>query len=30
MHQVNEFQPVDDLITAMAIYMDGINRLITD
>lgn len=30
MHQANEFQPVDDLITSMAIYMEAINNLVTD
>ncbi|MBD7895437.1 dipeptidase PepV [Limosilactobacillus sp. Sa3CUN2] len=30
MHQANEFQPVDDLITSMAIYMQAINDLVTD
>lgn len=30
MHQANEFQPVNDLIKAMAIYMAAINKLITD
>lgn len=30
MHQANEFQPVDDLIASMAIYMQAINNLVTD
>lgn len=30
MHQANEFQPVNDLITSMAIYMQAINNLVTD
>lgn len=30
MHQANEYQPVDDLITSMAIYMEAINNLVTD
>lgn len=30
MHQANEFQPVDDLLMAMAIYMQSINDLVTD
>lgn len=30
MHQANEFQPVDDLIKSMAIYMEAINNLVTD
>ena len=30
MHQANEFQPVDDLIKSMAIYMEAINGLVTD
>lgn len=30
MHQANEFQPVDDLIMSMAIYMKGIHDLTTD
>ncbi|MEY8442366.1 dipeptidase PepV [Lactobacillaceae bacterium 24-114] len=30
MHQANEFQPVKDLITSMAIYMEAINDLVTD
>ncbi|KIS03346.1 dipeptidase PepV [Paucilactobacillus wasatchensis] len=30
MHQANEFQPVDDLIMAMSIYMESIFNLVTD
>lgn len=30
MHQANEYQPVADLITSMAIYMQTINELVTD
>lgn len=30
MHQANEYQPVNDLITSMAIYMEAINNLVTD
>lgn len=30
MHQANEFQPVNDLIKSMAIYMEAINNLVTD
>ncbi|BAP85368.1 dipeptidase PepV [Paucilactobacillus hokkaidonensis JCM 18461] len=30
MHQANEFQPIDDLLMAMAIYMQSINDLVTD
>lgn len=30
MHQANEYQPVDDLIKSMAIYMEAINNLVTD
>lgn len=30
MHQANEYQPVSDLITSMAIYMQAINDLVTD
>lgn len=29
MHQANEYQPVDDLIKAMAIYMQAIHNLVT-
>lgn len=30
MHQANEYQPVDDLVKSMAIYMQAINDLVTD
>lgn len=30
MHQANEFQPVDDLILSMAIYMEAIHDLVTE
>ena len=30
MHQANEFQPVDDLLLSMAIYMQAIYDLVTD
>ena len=30
MHQANEFQPVNDLIKSMAIYMEAINNLVTN
>lgn len=30
MHQANEFQPVNDLIMSMAIYMEAIHDLVTD
>ena len=30
MHQANEYQPVDDLLKSMAIYMQAINDLVTD
>lgn len=30
MHQANEYQPVEDLLKAMAIYMQAINDLVTD
>lgn len=30
MHQANEYQPVADLLTSMAIYMQTINELVTD
>lgn len=30
MHQANEFQPVNDLIISMAIYMEAIHDLVTD
>lgn len=30
MHQANEYQPVDDLVKSMAIYMQAIHDLVTD
>lgn len=30
MHQPNEFQPVDDLIKSMAIYMQAIHDLVVE
>ncbi|QZN92545.1 dipeptidase PepV [Limosilactobacillus panis] len=30
MHQANEYQPVDDLIKSMAIYMEAIKNLVSD
>ena len=30
MHQADEYQPVDDLLKSMAIYMQAINDLVTD